>query len=774
MIYSYPLIHKLLEVVPRPFTHKVSVPNGVFLPPNALRLVRHIGSLHPHFPSLPVTFTIPGHSLDTALAFVKSMRATVRWNQHRCVPNPLTKDNIVWYTSFGRKNYFKIEFTCPCQGFANPPLNSRKSNHVSDQCGCTASHDPNSHDDMVLSRAPIAVDDWLKERVESGLGWKAIHNLIRTPFIGLIASAEVIPKGLRKFYNRFQYLRQTQVKVIARRDPNIIKSLQLWDQVLTREGWKAHTNFQDDCNFSFAFQSSWQQDLMLQHRTSMILMDTTHNLLSNYFLTDGAKVSLWTFMIRDPIVGKGLPVAWAFTGSAAESAISPLLRWMRDSTGLQTASFMSNCKAKTYLKDRWIEVFDQFRNIVYSQHNPMPALTTFKLQWAKVSPGFGVPAVHACPEGVQGLHALQTGVHGQHTCPAGPHAEPAVLTPFVGVRHAGEGVRGYLPPPERLQIDEVVQVLTDEVESHYQWSQHQVESGFAGQTTNKFQMRQKLIADTHTPEDMEMLGVLCESITGGYIISSFTNPNAMQYTVKKSMVTLTCKMQLASCSCRLDRSQIDLTVEDFETEAQDDNSDIEVLKSTLPSGKVIEVYHPPQRPKQLFGQDSSADEPVLKRPQATNTPTNGIRGSSLAASGGSCLTPLASGSCHLTTSSIPITPHSGAQSHGGSTNSPQELFRLKHNSVGSANVALQQIVAALRLVKTRREMASRATPASLADFVSYSRSLLRMMNGLPSGLEPFMLPGLDWASILDGPEEDTNGSQKMMMVVDGRDYCKLT
>ncbi|PLW19672.1 hypothetical protein PCANC_08940 [Puccinia coronata f. sp. avenae] len=61
----------------------------------------------------------------------------------------------------------------------------------------------------------------------------------------------------------------------------------------------------------------------------------------------------------------------------------------------------------------------------------------------------GVPAVHACLEGVQGLHALQTGVHGQHACPAGTHAEPAVLTPFVGVRHAGvctPGWEGVQPP----------------------------------------------------------------------------------------------------------------------------------------------------------------------------------------------------------------------------------------------------------------------------------------------------------------------------------------
>ncbi|PLW14376.1 hypothetical protein PCANC_17469 [Puccinia coronata f. sp. avenae] len=48
----------------------------------------------------------------------------------------------------------------------------------------------------------------------------------------------------------------------------------------------------------------------------------------------------------------------------------------------------------------------------------------------------GVPAVHACLEGMQGLHALRTGVHGQHACPTGPHAKPDVLTPFVGVRTA--------------------------------------------------------------------------------------------------------------------------------------------------------------------------------------------------------------------------------------------------------------------------------------------------------------------------------------------------
>jgi hypothetical protein len=190
--------------------YEVTIPEGVFSPPNALRLVQHVGGLHPHFPSLPHTFSIPSHSdlLAASFAFIKAMRATVRWNKHWHFPKLLTKESISKEKSTGRKHYFKLEFTCPCQGFSNPPLNSRKSQHVSAWCGCTArfsiahnlesdslrvtwcwqhTHDPNSREDMILARAPIAVDDWLKERVESGLGWPAIQNLIRTPYIGLVS-----------------------------------------------------------------------------------------------------------------------------------------------------------------------------------------------------------------------------------------------------------------------------------------------------------------------------------------------------------------------------------------------------------------------------------------------------------------------------------------------------------------------------------------------------------------------------------------------------------
>jgi hypothetical protein len=89
--------------------------------------------------------------------------------------------------SVPRLNFFKLEFTCPCKGHANPPLNSRKSKHVLAQCGCPArfsvSHhiesdslwvkwfwrhnqDPYSHNDMVVTCAPKL---WM-------IGWRLAWN----------------------------------------------------------------------------------------------------------------------------------------------------------------------------------------------------------------------------------------------------------------------------------------------------------------------------------------------------------------------------------------------------------------------------------------------------------------------------------------------------------------------------------------------------------------------------------------------------------------------
>ncbi|PLW25396.1 hypothetical protein PCANC_27158 [Puccinia coronata f. sp. avenae] len=102
------------------------VPQGVFSPPNALRLVRRMGGLHPHFPSNPHKFTIPGRSIEEARNFAKAVSATVQWNQHR-----RTNHNLPKSSSEGCLHHFKLEFHCPCKGYCNPPPNPRKPKHIS-------------------------------------------------------------------------------------------------------------------------------------------------------------------------------------------------------------------------------------------------------------------------------------------------------------------------------------------------------------------------------------------------------------------------------------------------------------------------------------------------------------------------------------------------------------------------------------------------------------------------------------------------------------------
>ncbi|KAA1093464.1 hypothetical protein PGTUg99_019131 [Puccinia graminis f. sp. tritici] len=107
--------------------------------------------------------------------------------------------------------------------------------------------------------------------------------------------------------------------LIRKRDPNVLRSLSIWNEQLKMDHWSTYTPvLSDSPGFIFSFQSSWQKEMLVQHGHSMIMLDSIHNSVSNYFMSDGKKISLYTFLIRDPITGQGLPIAWAFTTSAAE------------------------------------------------------------------------------------------------------------------------------------------------------------------------------------------------------------------------------------------------------------------------------------------------------------------------------------------------------------------------------------------------------------------------------------------------------------------------
>ena len=55
-------------------------------------------------------------------------------------------------------------------------------------------------------------------------------------------------------------------------------------------------------------------------------------------------------------------------------------------------------------------------------------------------------------------------------------------------------------------MDEVVQIFRDNVLPSYQRNTAWVELGFQKQTTNKFQLRSKMLAKSYTPESLRLIG----------------------------------------------------------------------------------------------------------------------------------------------------------------------------------------------------------------------------------------------------------------------------
>ena len=134
-----------------------------------------------------------------------------------------------------------------------------------------------------------------------------------------LENANAISAGRPIGYNQIRYLIKKQATFLAKKDTDVFMSLSMWKALLELKDWKVHTPVLDDSsNFIFAFYLPWQKQMLIEHGQRMIMIDSTHNSVANYFLSGGTKASLFLVLIRDPFTGKGLPIAWAFTGSIAE------------------------------------------------------------------------------------------------------------------------------------------------------------------------------------------------------------------------------------------------------------------------------------------------------------------------------------------------------------------------------------------------------------------------------------------------------------------------
>ncbi|POW10901.1 hypothetical protein PSTT_05611, partial [Puccinia striiformis] len=272
--------------------------------------------------------------------------------------------------------------------------------------------------------------------------------------------------------------------------------------------WATLVDIQDSKSFLFAFQSVWQKKMMQNHRGGMLMIDATHNTVANNFMEGKLKISLYTVMLHDPIVGKGLPVAWAFTLAESHEPVRRLLSWLQDTSGSRLQSVMSDCalaianavahtfpplsgdctkhywclfhvfkafkaKAKTLLPGRADEAYQAFRKIVYSPLDPNLSLISFWLRWREVSPVFGS---YVWKQWIWRL--THWSMFFQTTAHQGVHTNPYTEAWHRVLKDE------YIRPRACKRIDEVLHILIHEIEPKYRWSQLQVANGFVGQTIN--------------------------------------------------------------------------------------------------------------------------------------------------------------------------------------------------------------------------------------------------------------------------------------------------
>ncbi|PLW29968.1 hypothetical protein PCANC_24747 [Puccinia coronata f. sp. avenae] len=167
----------------------------------------------------------------------------------------------------------------------------------------------------------------------------------------------------------------------------------------------------------------------------------------------------------------------------------------------------------------------------------------------------------------------------------------------------------YLPPTERLQLDEVVQVLSDNVESHYRWAQLQENEGFLIDSFTNPNFKQYWLE--YQPPTANQKGCITR-----FLCPYFSNYSSACKHMYYLAGTLMLPVVKAAPTCFGSQNTsgpmansgkgssagkpVDLTqnsTDESSASSQETDSDIKVVQGTKALGCGIMTYRSPQRTK---------------------------------------------------------------------------------------------------------------------------------------------------------------------------------
>lgn len=210
-------------------------------------------------------------------------------------------------------------------------------------------HNPYSLEDMQKMRVPKCVTEWLSERVVAGLTWPAIKRLLLTTDlfpVGLFSwqcscsslfvliwpagylqddpdNATIVPESLKVDYQHVANLIRAQAQQLTRLDSDSFQSLRKWARKLQADGWNVLSDIKREpkAEVFLCFFSPWQQQQLQFYGKDLVCLDSTHNTTKNFPHTLDIKLSLFTFVVRSPVTGRGIPVVWYLSSDEKASVL---------------------------------------------------------------------------------------------------------------------------------------------------------------------------------------------------------------------------------------------------------------------------------------------------------------------------------------------------------------------------------------------------------------------------------------------------------------------
>jgi hypothetical protein len=182
-------------------------------------------------------------------------------------------------------------------------------------------HEVGTLGEMCGSMMPVAVKKWLRERVEEGLDWPQIKNLIRLDE-GLLARLSdnsipitEIPDTLRIAQKDVYNLLRERLRRLAILDPKDgHRSLELWKAKLEQKGYlkvlyqRISAQALDKNHYLFAFVSPWQQ--MVRRELHSSRETGSYNALAAQELRSDSVPGFdaWLLLLRGRAPREGVPV----------------------------------------------------------------------------------------------------------------------------------------------------------------------------------------------------------------------------------------------------------------------------------------------------------------------------------------------------------------------------------------------------------------------------------------------------------------------------------